>query len=207
MSQIKEAMSFTSFGRPKFITALAMALLFSLSFYTSVFAGKILLGEHYSPEENLERIDFAVLGSAKKTIDVAMYAFTDRSLAYALVNAARRGVLVRVYRDKTQMRDRNDQTSYLLQNGVRVRSKNNSRFNIMHLKAYAVDGQVLRTGSANWSPAGEGASCWRGDCGHNEQQDNNLSLTENPSDVSHFEQTFNRIWHRSDNIRFDRQSQ
>ncbi|MGC8529912.1 MAG: phospholipase D-like domain-containing protein [Leptospirillia bacterium] len=160
------------------------------------------LGEHYSPEENLEAIDIGLIDHAKSRIDIAMYAFTDRRIASALVRAARRGVRIRIYRDRTQLHDRGDKTRFLLATRagaahISVRVKDNSSRNIMHLKAFAVDGTYLRTGSANWSPPGVGAFCRRGRRPHWNQQDNNLFVTRNRKELAHFESTFNRIFSRS----------
>ena len=52
----------------------------------------------------------------------------------------------------------------------------------MHLKAYAIDGQVLRTGSANFSTSGENA------------QDNDLFVVRDPSAATKFEAHFERMW-------------
>ncbi len=160
------------------------------------------LGEHYSPEENLEDIDIGLIDHARSRIDIAMYAFTDRRIAEALVRAARRGVRIRIYRDRTQLHDRGDKTRFLLATRagaahISVRVKDNSSRNIMHLKAFAVDGTILRTGSANWSPPGVGAFCRRGRRPHWSQQDNNLFVTRNPKELSRFEKTFERIYSRS----------
>ncbi len=160
------------------------------------------LGEHYSPEENLEAIDIGLIDHARSRIDIAMYAFTDRPIAEALVRAARRGVRIRIYRDRTQLHDRGDKTRFLLstQRGrahISVLVKDNSTRNIMHLKAFAIDRSYLRTGSANWSPPGVGAFCRRGRRAHWSQQDNNLFVTKNPKEVSRFEKTFDRIFARA----------
>ena len=56
----------------------------------------------YSPGTNLERSELAQLETATRTVDVAMYSFTDRELAEELVNLVHRGVRVRVYRDREQ---------------------------------------------------------------------------------------------------------
>jgi hypothetical protein len=40
--------------------------------------------EHFSPAENLERIEIEALRQARQTVDVAMFAFTDRQLAEML---------------------------------------------------------------------------------------------------------------------------
>ena len=53
----------------------------------------------YAPESNLERREIETLRTAKVSVDVAMYSFTDHELAAELVRLARSGVRVRVYRD------------------------------------------------------------------------------------------------------------
>ncbi len=164
-----------------------------------------LLGEHYSPEEDLESIDVDLIDHARKSIEIAMYAFTDRPIAEALVRAASRGVRVFIYRDGIQIRDRGDKSRRILSSRaarsglIQIEVKRNSSRNIMHLKAYAIDGTWLRTGSANWSPPGEGAYCTRGYRNHWNQQDNNLFITGNPREVLKFEETFRRIWTRGSN--------
>ena len=59
-------------------------------------------GQHYSPFENLEQIDRERLDSAQHTVDIAMYAFTDRYVAEELLKLSRRGVQIRLYRDRQQ---------------------------------------------------------------------------------------------------------
>lgn len=160
-----------------------------------------LSGEHYSPDENLERIDVALIDRARHRIDIAMYAFTDRPIADALIRAAGRGVTIRIYRDRIQVRDRGDKTRRLLAssagNRFTVLIKHNSFRNIMHLKAYAIDGRWLRTGSANWSPPGEGAYCTRHRRTRWNQQDNNLFITENRREIARFERTFDALFSRA----------
>ncbi len=160
------------------------------------------LGEHYSPEENLEALDVGLIDHARSRIDIAMYAFTDRPIAEALVRAAKRGVRIRIYRDRTQLHDRGDKTRFLLatktgQRMISVLVKKNSSRNIMHLKAFSVDGKYLRTGSANWSAPGVGAFCRRGRRPHWSQQDNNLFVTRDQKELSRFRKTFDRIFART----------
>ncbi len=114
--------------------------------------------EHlYSPGTNLERSELAQLDTATRSVDVAMYSFTDRELAEELAALAHKGVKVRVYRDREQyqqegQRDAQNTTAILLAAGIEVRVK--GARDLMHLKSYAIDGRLLRTGSANWSPTG-----------------------------------------------------
>ena len=57
---------------------------------------------HYSPGEDLERIDVALLREATKQIDMAAYVLTDRAVVDALREAAVGGVKVRVWRDASE---------------------------------------------------------------------------------------------------------
>src|SRR6185312_8800276 len=63
------------------------------------------LETHYSPTENLEHYDLALLRSAHKSIDLCGFSFTDEAVGDAIESAARRGVRVRVYLDRGQSND------------------------------------------------------------------------------------------------------
>ena len=163
---------------------------------------------YYSPQTNLQTIDLHWLGMAQNSPDkvlyVAMYSFTDKPLARELIHLARHGVKVYVYRDDRQMKDRTDIT-WMLQNvpGIQIRAKDDKGFwNIMHNKLFIIPGVVFREGSANWSPSAEGASDYRGNSGHDEQQDNNATYITAPDEIRQAVQQFTHIWDRIGNIRY-----
>jgi phosphatidylserine/phosphatidylglycerophosphate/cardiolipin synthase-like enzyme len=54
---------------------------------------------HYSPDEDLERIDVGLIGAATTQIDMAAYVLTDSAVIEALRKATERGVTVRIWRD------------------------------------------------------------------------------------------------------------
>ena len=143
----------------------------------------------YSPETNLERSELAQLETAIRSVDVAMYSFTDRELAEELATLARKGVRVRVYRDREQCHQEGQgsvtTTSILLAAGIEVRVK--GARDLMHLKSYAIDGRMLRSGSANWSPTGL------------KRQDNDVRYEASPEAVERFERTFEEMWGRAGN--------
>ena len=94
----------------------------------------------YSPGTNLKRIGLAQLQTATVSVDVAMYSFTGRKLAEELANSARKGVHVRVYRDREQFQQEMQwggvtTTQILLAAGVQVRVKSSKD---THLKNYAI---------------------------------------------------------------------
>jgi len=147
--------------------------------------------EHlYSPSDNLERSELAQLDTATRTIDIAMYSFTDRYLAEELSALARKGVRIRVYRDREQFAQEmqgaaDTATSILLAAGIEVRVK--GARDLMHLKSYAIDGRLLRTGSANWSPTGL------------KRQDNDVVYESSPEAVERFERKFEEMWVKASN--------
>ncbi len=143
----------------------------------------------YSPESNLERSEMETLDSAKVSIDIAMYSFTDRPLAEQLVRLARNGVRVRVYRDWREYEEERQRgsstTDILIGGGVEVRVKSSK--DLMHFKSYVIDGHLLRTGSANWSLAGL------------KKQDNDVHYETDPGLAKIFESRFAAMWERSTN--------
>jgi phosphatidylserine/phosphatidylglycerophosphate/cardiolipin synthase-like enzyme len=131
---------------------------------------------HYSPEERLDVIDVDLIATAKLSIDFASYALTDPIVIAALTDAERRGVAIRIVLDP---RERHDfiKLGDLSDN---VRIKRGGPF--MHLKAYAIDGEMLRSGSANFSSSGENS------------QDNDLIIIRDASAAAKFDAHFEHMW-------------
>ena len=164
----------------------------------SVPATAVQAETHYSPDENLERLDIETLERAQRSIDVAMFAFTDKYIAERLVELAQRGVRIRIYRDQSQYeqeqrnaaRHRDFSTTEMFRGepNIQVRLKRSGRRNVMHLKAFLVDGTLLRDGSANWSAAGLKA------------QDNSAHYTNHPALVEAFQRKFDEMWEDRDNV-------
>jgi phosphatidylserine/phosphatidylglycerophosphate/cardiolipin synthase-like enzyme len=69
---------------------------------------------YFSPGSNLEQVDAALIRQARSSITIAMYTFTDRNLTYALVEAARRGIQIRIYRDHGQFHQEQQRGSDVL---------------------------------------------------------------------------------------------
>ena len=66
----------------------------------AVHAGSSGEAIYFSPTDNLERVDVALIREARSSIEVAMYAFADKTIAEALARQASAGVAVYVYRDR-----------------------------------------------------------------------------------------------------------
>ena len=124
----------------------------------------------------MDDIDVALISGAQRAIDFASYSLTDKAVLDALGAAERRGVAVRIVLDPRERHDFLGLSS--LADNVRI--KHAGPF--MHLKAYAIDGEVLRTGSANFSASGE------------RQQDNDLIVIRDAAAAAKFDAHFERMW-------------
>lgn len=190
----------------RFLLFLALLPLAGCQQTTTLPTGSLSLETHYSPAENLEALDRNAFEHAHSSIDLCAYSLTDHALAQALEDAAQRGVHIRIYLDRSQtagelsretrydQHSRADEESEsdtgVLQQlaatpNVELRIKHSKT--LMHLKSYVIDNQLLRSGSANFSPTGE------------KRQDNDLTFTRDRQDVQRFESNFRQIWSRPDN--------
>ncbi len=141
---------------------------------------------HYAPAENLERIDVDLIDQAQSAIDMAAYVLTDVAVIEALTRAADRGVKVRLYLYEKQLPDHGEPAEAIntlrsTPEGVEVRIKPGDA-QLMHLKAYQIDGRLLRTGSANFSASGL------------KRQDNDLIVISSPEAAAAFRRNFATIW-------------
>lgn len=143
----------------------------------------------YGPGDGFGSVDARLIGEARRSIDMAAYVLTDRSLITALGRAAMRGVRVRIYLDGDEMgRGASAIEEIADAPNIEARRKGRSR-DLMHLKSYQVDGRVLRSGSTNFSVSGE------------IYQDNDLIVIESPQAAARFREAFERLWSRPDNQR------
>ncbi|MCR4369107.1 MAG: phospholipase D-like domain-containing protein [archaeon] len=102
----------------------------------------------FCPQEQCgERITLAI-NNAKASVDIAAYAITDEQIAKALEEAARRGAKVRVIGDKLQANSKYSKLLELEEKGVETRV---SKSGLMHNKFIVIDGQLVVTGSFNYT--------------------------------------------------------
>lgn len=150
---------------------------------------------HYSNPATLVPIDVAALQAAVTTIDIAAYSLTEPTIIAQLIARAGAGVVIRVYLDRSELEAEARGNPALPQSplgrllgvaGITVRVKYSTI--LMHLKSYLVDAKNLRDGSANFSPLGEF------------EQDNSLTLTDDPAAVFLFTTKFAQMWNRPDNL-------
>ncbi len=143
---------------------------------------------HYAPSENLERIDVALIDSARTTIDMAAYVLTDWPVMEALSRAAARGVKVRLYLDSGHIGVREPSAPFeaLLADPAIAIGLKRAGAPLMHLKAYQIDGRLLRTGAANFSASGL------------KRQDNDLIIIADAAAAAEFTRHFEAIFAASE---------
>ena len=122
----------------------------------ALFAGELYFTP-YESKEAMRRL-LRSIDTAHSTIDIAMFTFTNKTIAKRIKNAAKRGVKVRIILDRESTKDRYSQLPYLakyrnidlyLIKGKKIRHR--ERHGRMHLKIAIIDHRRLIFGSANWS--------------------------------------------------------
>jgi len=119
----------------------------------------------------------ALANSANSALWVAVFSFTHEAIAESLVAAAARGVDVAVV---VETRQETPVMPRLLEGGVRVREDGNG--SSMHHKFVVVDGDVVATGSFNWTNNADY---------HN---DENLVILHSEGAAKQFAAEFLRVW-------------
>ncbi len=149
---------------------------------------------YFSPNGGCEDAIIEALSHAKKEIDVAMYAFTSRNLARALVNAQRRGVRVKVVLDGSfDQENQYSKGEFLRRNGIPVKlvsprgewGRAREWEGKMHNKFAVIDDSTVITGSYNWTATAERVN-----------HENLLIFTEAPEVASAYLREFRLLWKR-----------
>ena len=120
------------------------------------------------------------LNRAEQSLDVCMYIMTSESLSNTIVNAYRRGVVVRIIMDGRMAGNDFAQTAVFHRNGIAIKMQYSD--NMMHHKFAIVDGDILITGSTNWT-----MSAFFGNF-------DNILITNQCSLVKPFVSEFQKLW-------------
>lgn len=117
----------------------------------------------FSPDDNVQQALIDLINREQKSIKVAIYTFTDKDIAQALIDAHNRGVKVQVVTDPSQARDRYSKCTLLAKEGIKIFEYDpnyisDMRSNLMHHK-FAIFGCkpyhdcCVWTGSFNFTQA------------------------------------------------------
>lgn len=163
------------------------SLSFLLSFY--VFSIQGFCKVFFRPRDKIKDALIQLIKEERKSIDVAMYMFTDKTIAQELIDAYVRGVKVRAVLDQASMGERYGKGVFLRNNGVTVVehvAPNPKAFSlpIMHHKFFifgqniVTGSDLLWTGSYNCTAAAS------------TMHDENALLTDDASAILEYKQCF-----------------
>jgi phosphatidylserine/phosphatidylglycerophosphate/cardiolipin synthase-like enzyme len=107
----------------------------------------------FTPGGNCTEAIVHAMNNAKRTILVQAYSFTSAPIAKALLVAHKRGVQVQVILDKSQRSEKYSLADFLANQGVPTMIDANHA--ISHNKVMIIDGEVVITGSFNFTKAAQ----------------------------------------------------
>ena len=108
---------------------------------------------YFSPDGDCEARILSEIREARRDIRVQMYLFSSQRIATALVDAAERGVDVRVVLDASEKKKRWSKWRVLKEGGVKVRF--DDAHTTANCKVLLIDDHTVVTGSYNYTKAAE----------------------------------------------------
>ncbi|MFN2198868.1 MAG: phospholipase D-like domain-containing protein, partial [Anaerolineales bacterium] len=122
--------------------------------YPEVYLDGIPVEVRFSPDDGVAAHLVELVGAAEESVDVLAYAFTSDPLAEALLEAARRGVVVRGVFDAGQAgSNQGSDFQRLAEAGLDIRLDGSP--GNMHHKVLILDRRIVVTGSYNFSASAE----------------------------------------------------
>jgi len=138
---------------------------------------------YFSPNGGCQRAIITELNKAHESIDVAMYAFTSREIARALVEAKQRKVKIKISLDIAQIKDPYSKCKFLVSKGLDV--KFHMGPGLLHDKFAVIDDHEVLTGSFNWTATAE------------RKNFENLLIIKDEEIARKYTKHFRHLWSRS----------
>jgi phosphatidylserine/phosphatidylglycerophosphate/cardiolipin synthase-like enzyme len=137
---------------------------------------------YFSPGDDCCQRLVSFLQHAGRSLDVCVFTITDDRISRALLDAHRSQVAIRLITDDEKALDLGSDVAQLRQAGIPVRLDHSPAH--MHHKFALADGQLLLTGSFNWTRSA-GTCNWE-----------NFLITGEPRLTQAFGREFERLWAR-----------
>src|SRR5689334_2792782 len=158
------------------------SLILSMILSLSLLGPGMCTDVYFSPDGGVQDQIIKRINLSTSTIEVAMYSFSSASLAQALADASKRGVHVRMIRDRTQSAEKNDENIFLSSKGVQIQIISGKGRGIMHDKFAVFDKKEVFTGSYNWTENAE-----------KNNHENAIFINE-PKVINSYESEFEKLW-------------
>jgi phosphatidylserine/phosphatidylglycerophosphate/cardiolipin synthase-like enzyme len=131
---------------------IAAVLLFATAANAASFSMDGPCNVYFSPNGGAEDAVISLINRATRSVHMLAYSFTSPKIAASLVAAKQRGVDVNVILDKSQPTANSSQMKTVMAGGVPVWI--DSKHPIAHNKVILVDGNMIETGSYNFTYSG-----------------------------------------------------
>ncbi|MEN5208678.1 phospholipase D-like domain-containing protein [Stenotrophomonas terrae] len=141
-----------------------------------------LTSTYFSPGDACMQRLRALCAGAKKTMDICVFTISDDRLSSVILDAHKRGVVVRIISDNDKVYDDGNDIRRLHDADIPVRV-DHSEYH-MHHKFALFDGKLLANGSFNWTRTAT------------EHNDENLVVSNDRNLVRSFAQQFEVLWGR-----------
>lgn len=126
-----------------------------------------------------------IIQSAKETLDIAIYSFTDTDICNEILKAKDRGVSVRLITDRSQSGGAYQKPLIRKIKNKSIPVKIDSHSGIMHLKVTIADQKVATTGSYNYTKSAE------------KKNDEVFVVIQDKTIAGQFEKEFESMWNDS----------
>lgn len=151
----------------------------------------------FSNETDIASNLIRYINSSQKTLDIAIYSFTNLSISDAIINAYKRGVKVRMIIEYSKVQtDKVDPAiTKLINANIPIRIlRGGGLYGIMHNKITIIDSSLLITGSYNFTSNA------------NINNFENIVFVDNYSDVSSYINYFETMWSKATDINYPSKS-
>ena len=141
-------------------------------------------GPYFSDRDRIADRIVSAINHTRHTLDIAVYSITQPDIAAAIQAADRREIKVRIVTDAGQSIDRHSEIGYLRSVGVPIRLSEGFRGqrSLMHNKFAVFDGDLVETGSYNWTTSATGYNF------------ENAIFIRDPKVSAQYEEEFQHIW-------------
>lgn len=134
----------------------------------------------YSPGQACLGAITSLIKVARRSLDICVFTITDDRITNKIIDADRRGVVVRIITDNDKAFDSGSDTARLTRAGIEVRTDDTPDH--MHHKFALIDGNTALTGSYNWTRSAAADNF------------ENLVVTDDPTIVRSYAGEFERLW-------------
>jgi len=135
---------------------------------------------YFSLYDDPETVIIENINKAEVFVDIAMYTFTDQEISQAVIKASERGVKVRIYLDRSQVKAKYSSSRLFVEKGLEVRISSNNY--IMHNKFAVIDNKIIITGSYNWTTSAS------------TRNDENLLVIDDEEIIQRYQRQFENLW-------------